>query len=382
MANTNGLVTIRDVAKGATAPTIFYLRKGEPIVSPLTVKSESGEYGAQLAVSDVGVTNLTASREVFLVPGEGENVLIQTTFDEPTSGGLVLINNDAPVAEAHVFADSAGSLELSSTNGVVNILADEGLKVKPQDETNGAGTITLYNGTSSADPVYYTMYNASLTGGGVTAGNLMTFGYSGAGPRRCLNIAPTGNAITLGDDGTEGGCVVNVAGNAGPGRVYDTVYNPVPSVTAGQLMTDGVLTSFKSTAYDVMPSPNMFTGSTFFPVTKSGQYMLQITQAAGSGANELRLNGTALSAIAPGSPELSQGCIFNIQNSAVAPPALYQLGLLGATYDQIKAAQGINLGYTVTTVITAVAGDRIVLNYTPVGTPTGGLISVKLIQLC
>jgi hypothetical protein len=218
MPNTNGLICGSITTDSGDIDSNIYLRKGDvipaPIVtSPLIVRSASGLQASSLSVNNAGLTAITAGNEIDLNPGQDDSAVINISRSAPGSGGLIVVNSGAPTEEAKVFADSGGSLQLESTTGLINMYADNGVKVKPQNQTTGGATITLQNGTSSATPTYYTIYNTSVTGGGTTAGQLDVFGYSGAGfgtIRRCLAIAPTGDSITLGD---AVGCAVSSTGS-------------------------------------------------------------------------------------------------------------------------------------------------------------------------
>jgi hypothetical protein len=108
-----------------------------------------------------------------------------------------------------------------------NITAYNEINIRPQVD-NQSGKFTIYNASVSTKPVYFETYVSGNSGGGLTTGNFELYGHSGVSYstiRKCVDIAPEGNSVILGDSTVVGGCVVNVNGTLGPGRVYDTVYN-------------------------------------------------------------------------------------------------------------------------------------------------------------
>ena len=181
-----------------------------------------------------------------------------------SASGLVITNvTNASGQTATINAGVDGSLELSSSTNAVRVKADgsnnEGLIVAPADETTGNSALNIRNGTSSATPTNFVFYNASETGGGLTAGDLMLFSYEGANINLCMDIAPGGGGVSIGDGGVAGGCVVNVNGTSGLSRVYDPIYNPPPAYQ--QIYT-------WSTTLATSTDPNTFT------IDTTGLYMI------------------------------------------------------------------------------------------------------------
>lgn len=162
------------------------------------------------------------------------------------SSGLKIINvTNASLQSANVSAGIDGALELSSTFNAVRVKADGGdgigLIVAPSDEVLGASALNIRNGSASATPTNFVVYNASDSGGGLAAGHLQTFGYSNSGLtiREVMDCTVDGSSISLGDDGTVGGCALTVKGTLGDSRVNDPIYNPVSTwSTVGSFTTD------------------------------------------------------------------------------------------------------------------------------------------------
>ena len=192
MSNDNGLISSLDLSATGAADSNFFLRKGVPLTvpTPLTIISPDTTEEATLSVDNGGSFVLTSNSVAF----------------EPENNFTVIVGN----------ATGGGA----------------GLLVKPADQVSEAGGISLFNGANSATPTYYTTYNASLNQGGLTAGNLMTYGYSGAGGsiiNQISNYTVTGSQITLGSSNTIGGTVLSINGFLGPSRVFDEQYNPPPT---------------------------------------------------------------------------------------------------------------------------------------------------------
>jgi hypothetical protein len=163
-------------------------------------------------------------------------LLLQVRPPSNIASGLAITNvTNASAQTAFVNAGVDGALQLNATNNIIRVSAHggdgTGLVVAPADETNGISALNIRNGLTSDNPSNFVMYNASATGGGLTEGHLQVFGYTnnGATIREVMDCTPVGDAITLGDGSTAGGCNVGVNGTLGVGRVYDTLYNTPPA---------------------------------------------------------------------------------------------------------------------------------------------------------
>lgn len=189
-------------------------------------------------------------------------VLLNVRPPASSASGLAITNiTNASSQVAYVNAGGDGSLELSATTNIVRVRADgsdgEGLIVAPFNETTGNSALNIRNGTGSATPTNFVFYNSTATGGGLTAGDLELFSYTPGNIKRCLDVVPGGGAVTIGDDGTVGGCVVKVAGSLGQSRVYDPIYNPVPAfATVGSWTTD--MTSGQNLATFTLPADGLY----------------------------------------------------------------------------------------------------------------------------
>ena len=210
--STNGHISSSDVAATGDVNSNFFLRKGQPLTvpSPFVIESPDETKEAILSVdNDNGGLTIT-SQAIILNPNDNFTVVVGNA----TGGGA-------------------------------------GLSVKPDDQVNGVGGISLFNGSDSATPTYYTTYNASITAGGLTAGHLQTYGYSGAGGsivNQISDFTSDGSSATFGED-VVGGAVVSINGSLGLSRVNDPLYNPVPPTTvvttvytSGQTLNAGVST--------------------------------------------------------------------------------------------------------------------------------------------
>jgi len=202
MPNINGLLSCQDVAATGDVDSNFFIRKDEPLIiaSPLVIQSPDDSQEAILSVDNTGVLTLDSQAVVI----EPENNFTIVVGDGNNGGGA-------------------------------------GLQVKPKTDATGVGAISLFNGSASATPTYYSIYNASVTSGGLTAGNLMTFGYSGNNVKQISNFTVDGSSATFGED-VVGGCVVSINGSLGLSRVNDPIYNPVvvpPSITITTVFTSG-----------------------------------------------------------------------------------------------------------------------------------------------
>jgi hypothetical protein len=256
MASLNGLIASTDVCATGDPQSNFFLRKGEPIAvpSPIQIISPNGAEVGSIAESNAGVMTLSTDSDVVLVPGSGI---------------------------ATVVADGG---------------ANKGLVVKPATEASGVASITLKNGATATTPTYYTLYNSSLAGGGLTSGNFQVFGYSGAGfgtIREVIECNPTGSSIALGDLSTVGGAVVNVNGSLGASRVYDAVYNPPPApiIPASGISLTNLLSVGTPSATNTFALPSAGT----WLVT--GNLTLQSVTTNASGLIQVIASGTSVTAI-------------------------------------------------------------------------------------
>lgn len=218
MANTNGLITSKDVCGTGAVNSNFYLRKGAPIVSPLIIVSPDGTKQGGITEDNSGSMVLATDGDLSLSAGSGRlfiqspNTLVSTQMTQENGGPFVIVTQTGPV-------------EISS---------DGGLIVAPSS-AGAAGQLTLRNSTASATPVRYTTFVASVTGGDLTEDNLQTFGFPGALTRSIVNHAPDGSQTIVGDGAVVGGCNLSVAGRVSGGsppitsRVFDSVFNPPPS---------------------------------------------------------------------------------------------------------------------------------------------------------
>ena len=157
--------------------------------------------------------------QVFSYPGVG------------TGNGIKLVNATAVGLPSSTIGTLTGGIcEIKSSGSQINMIADNTVNIIPDTQATGTGSLRTYNGSSCAKPVYFQNYTAGVSTGGLTVGDNMLFGYVGPAftAKRCLDIAPEGSNIVLGDDAVVGGCVVSVAGVGGQGRVYDTIHNPPP----------------------------------------------------------------------------------------------------------------------------------------------------------
>lgn len=207
----------------------------------MRLKSQGGTRSLVTYCDPTGFINISnandgADGRIFLnCANAGDSKVVLNVKPPASSASGIQITNvtNASGQTASINAGVDGSLELSSSTNAVRVRAQggdgNGLIVAPFDETTGVSALNIRNGTSSANPSNFVFYNSSATGGGLTAGDLMLFSYEGANINRCLDVAPSGGAISIGDGGTVGGCVVNVNGTLGESRVYDSLYNAPPA---------------------------------------------------------------------------------------------------------------------------------------------------------
>lgn len=388
----NGLLTSNDVFKTSNSDSSYFLKKGETISdlvakSPFVVESASGQQLASLSINNAGLTSLSCSGELNILPASNKEVVIATDSNAPA--GLVITNTAAPNEQATVRCDGFGNLELSASTQRVVVLAqgqdNGGLLVGPVNNTTGVGGISLRNGVNSMNPTRFTFFCASESAGGFTPGNLQLFGYNGSGPRRILDFTNDGDNLTFGRQ-RPGGAIVSINGSQGLGRVYDTVYNqpPVQTISVGEILQQSGESSAREETFDAMPTPNIFqniSGNFSFSVPKTGRYMIEVTMFAGSGGNELKLAGTPISTIPDNNPSLKQGSWILVQDQT-----LDTLALLGCNYQAIKDSQSVGptggVGVTLNKSFTAFANDSLKIFFNPVGTPTDGNIRISLYRVC
>ena len=185
--------------------------------------------------------------------------------------------NNLPVVDIASLAIGTNTLpsgnKLSVTGGAV---IDKQLTVVPEDAE--VTSILQLRNESVANPAYFDVYAAGATGGGLTDGNLMVYGYSNLTPgptviRKLINFTNNGSEVNLGDPAVVGGAIVNVEGTLGAGRVFDNRYNvPVESVTAGTGISIGGTASapiITNTAPNVPLAPVVLSNSLGSPLVQA-----------------------------------------------------------------------------------------------------------------
>jgi len=197
MSNENGLISSNDVSATGATGSNFFLRKGVPLAVPSPFQIISPD------TTDVAVLSVD------------------------NNGSFVLTSNSIALEAQNNFNIAVGN----ATGGGAGFLS------KPVDQVAGAGGISIFNGSASATPTYFTTFNASVNAGGLTAGNLQTFGYSGANVKEITSFTADGSSAIVGDASTVGGAVLSVNGPQGPSRVFDPKYNPVPVIPAVAITT-------------------------------------------------------------------------------------------------------------------------------------------------
>jgi hypothetical protein len=197
--SSNGLIECTSVCGNGAIDSAFYLRSGAPIASPLQIVSPDGTQVLSLSEANDGTATISTNGGPMVLQSADDTILLKAQSSETT-----------------------------------------GVQIQPVNETLGVGGLVIRNGATSSDPSRFGIFNSSVSGGGLTAGNLDVFGYSSSGPtiiRRCATINPLGDSIVLGDLSIVGGADVSVAGSLGASRVFDGIYNPVPADTLSAVLT-------------------------------------------------------------------------------------------------------------------------------------------------
>jgi len=270
MSNSNGLIPCPAVCATGDSNSEYFVRKGDFIVipSPLQIVSPDGNEVGEIAEANNGNMTLSTDGQIEIAPGVDSNLAITTDPSVAGNSQGISISRTLPTAEtASLLLNQFGDLNINADRSVVlipepsssaSVVADGGLVVSPSTAATGDGLITQYNGSATTKPVFYTTYASGTSTGGLTAGNLQTFGYSGASYgtiRKCLDLDPEGDAVVLGDGAVAGGCVVSVAGTSGNSRVYDVTYNPPPAhvYNATPVAVTPALTGGTATANTLRP---------------------------------------------------------------------------------------------------------------------------------
>jgi len=238
---------------GSKSFTIIQNNDGTDLINTfdgsINVASSQGPSNVQLSmginpftgtsyIANLAPNTLNGNIQLFCGAGPLSSVDIISQPGAGSAGGLTIYNGTAAGPSCNIQTSSSGTMELSGSNGNIELIANvanlQGAIFTPATGV-GAGGFTIQNGnTGPAPETTYTFYNSTLDGGGLTAGNLEIFGYSGSGPtiRRCLTTNPVGSTMTLGDDSIVGGANIRVAGVGGPSRVYDGVFNKPTNASA------------------------------------------------------------------------------------------------------------------------------------------------------
>lgn len=368
-------ITINRTLPTAQSCSLHLDQFGTLDISPqqggVNIFSQGGTRSMNLYCDPTGFCSISnanngADGEIFINTASATDSKLMLQVRPPVSSpaGLSITNvTNAPTQVASVNAGVDGSLELTATTNSVRVKAQgsdgAGLIVAPADETLGVAGLNIRNGLTSTTPTNFVIYNASATGGGLTAGDLEIFSYTPGNIKRCLDIVPGGAEITLGDDSIVGGAVVKVAGSLGQSRVFDPIYNPVP--------TFGLIGSFTT---DMTSGQNLQT----FTLPATGLYMLYTT---------IDVSSAALAPVAVGNYFASFLIYGDPAHAAlIVPNTTMNIGSYSLSKD---ASTGFG-NYSITSIMTLStttyeANQRYKWAKTQVGGYTGGTVVMSLYRL-
>jgi hypothetical protein len=262
---------------------------------------------------------------------------VENPFQEDVDGGgydlsgVGLLN----ITGALVAQSGAGARVTVNANGGPG----NGLVVKPANQTTGNGTICLLNGSSSINPTEYVLYNASASGGGLTAGHMSIYAYTTGGDRLILDTAPDGSLAIFGDGSVVAGCSLEVNGVLGLSRVNDPLYNPAVKISVANFGTIGPSISGGANgvlATTATPGPGLYRLECELTMDNNGTFSIPtgalafyVALAAGTGALDYsEINITNAMLFQPGAGTANapsfQSAVFEIPDS-VAYAVAYEV---------------------------------------------------------
>jgi hypothetical protein len=176
-------------------------------------------------------------------------------------------------------ADQAMELVAPDSNKI-RVYADttssgDGFKLLP-GSTSGAGGLIIANGATGINPTEFVFYNSTVSGGGLSAGQLALYGYSAGSDALILDAQANGSAIILGSSGVVDGAIVSINGTKGgvaqTSRVNDPIYNPSVSNTG-----------FSFTAGPALSGDGVYSGSDI--TLDPGLYLFQVELGLNNGGS-------------------------------------------------------------------------------------------------
>jgi hypothetical protein len=248
-----------------TVPSITFFDP-TTIQNSLTVNGSIDTGYANISVLDTINTHLSGTLDA-------SNINVTSTLNAAYANIPVL---DTMNANVYGLLD-ASNINVSGILDAENLTINNNLEVYNNLSANTVSTRTcsINAGPSSsdttlilgqADPLkYWQLYSTSTAGGGLTAGNFSLWSYDDNSGfiGKAIDIDASCSSITLCNGDVSGN--VYVHGPSGPGRVYDTIYNPVSSAI------NNVTTRTYNTA-----------GTYYYPIP-TGNYSITIEYCGGGG---------------------------------------------------------------------------------------------------
>jgi hypothetical protein len=341
-----GIVGLNGVGVSRVGDNVFI----QPL-APFTVSGSTGVNG-NLVIDQVFTSSFTNTAGGFeFNPAPSSGFRVDVVSDSNESLGVRIMNGaTGATGIVGMLLDTADqALELvAPDSNKIRVYADtgsgNGFKLLP-GSTGGAGGLTISNGATGALPSEFVFYNATVSGGGLDAGHLALYGYSGGSDALILDAQPDGSNIILGDGAVVGGAVVEVSGTKGgsqlTSRVNDPVFNPAVS-NVGVILT---------TSNTIVPAgnPGYFTASQ--TPLEPGLYMLQCeVKMDNSGSFSIPAPGSLLFYIADQNgtnfKTFSEIDITNTMLIQPVPNTANEPSFTSAVFT-ITSAQDITVGYEI-----------------------------------
>jgi len=230
--NQNGLLSSKDVSATGDENSNFFLRKGTPIAvpSPLQIISPDTTKVTTISVSNSGSTVIDSELDLRFANNDG-NVF----FTAPDGTIFAVAVNNGGDTNFQTSGDAQ-----------LNITSDGITTIAPVTQSSGNGALRIQNGTACPFAVNFVTYVGGQDSGGLTIGNLQTYGYRENTINKVFDIDVFGETCIIGSSQSVGGTVLEVDGTLGLSRVLDGKYNPPSYVLQQSLNVAGPISPLLS----------------------------------------------------------------------------------------------------------------------------------------
>jgi len=196
----------------------FLPPSGLPETSPFQITSPDATRTTTISVSNSGSTVIDSELDLRFANSDGN------VFFSAPDGSLFTIS-----------VENGGNTNFQTVGTAqLNIISDGITTIAPISESTGDGSLRIKNGSGCPLPSNFVTYVGGQSSGGLTIGNLQTYGYiTGVSTDKVIDFDPQGLICTIGSANSDNGTILNIDGTQGLSRVTDQLYNPVVGGASG-----------------------------------------------------------------------------------------------------------------------------------------------------